>query len=559
MKNTFIRILALIFVALTLFSLASCVGEYHNATNKGNGHNTNTGSGVNSGSDTDGGEGDGGFVPPEMNDDPTDDFTVTLLADGKPYTPRTEMLVTWTDGFSVHTAMVDSNGTAKIDGLDGDYRVTVSGVPNEYAYDPNTNIATNDNKHVVLNLYSLNHLAGSSMDLYNCYSFRETGVYSAIINSPEDAIYFQYAPSGMGTYSIESWIDTTADNVNPYIEVYGGHSEYKYYIETKDDGGPIGSYTINFVHEVSIAKENISNGGGQVTYTFAIKAEQKNNQYPITIVFAVKRNGDFELNRPGSGSGTAHGMVVPEYDFTNFDKSEHEYGDDYRIAEPEYQLSSGSNVYVFDDRRFKLWEKNDGGDDFYHLYDIEKYAETDGYGPILYMYITKPARSFLDRAFTRIEYKNASAPANGNDETTNAALSVNGGNYKHLIEGYTQLATNGRINGASYYCDSKCTCHDASVSNEGWACTKECTNCLSTCRRIPKELIGFEGYQAYANSDGLVPVTEDLKTFLMGYCEKTVFFRDGLGTMENTPVNGRIYQAVSKSGWLFACAYYEQK
>ena len=546
-----VRIISMLFVLLMLFSLASCVGEYQNATSAGN-HNTDTDDEIEDG-------GDEGFVPPEMNDDPTDDFTVTILADGAPYTPRSEMFVTWTDGFSMYKAKVDEYGTAKIDGLDGDYRVTLSGVTNEYAYDPNAYIATNDNKNIILNLYTLNHLSGSSTGLYDCYSFKKTGVYTAVIYEPSDAIYFQYAPETMGTYSIESWIDTTADTVNPYIEIYGGHSEYKFFIETRDDGGPVGSYTINFVHEVQIAKENIS-AGGQATYTFAIKAESKNNIYPVTITFAVKRNGDFELNytssiTPGSG------MVAPTYDYSSFNKEDHEYDkSQYTIADPEYQLSAGSNIYVFDDSRYKLWEKKDGGDDFYHLYDKEKYPETNGYGPILYAYITEKPRSFIDRAFTRLEYKNASAPANGgNDETTNAALSYNGKNYKHLIEGYTKLSTYGAINGASYYCSNECTCHDVNESKVGWACTSECTNCTSGCRRIPAELIGFEGYQSMANSDGLVPVTQDIVNFLKDYTKKVDFFRDGLGSMENKTVNGRVYQSVGSSGWLFACAYYEQK
>ena len=76
--------------------------------------------------------------------------------------------------------------------------------------------------------------------------------------------------------------------------------------------------------------------------------------------------------------------------------------------------------------------------------------------------------------------------------------------------------------------------------------------------RCPEELMGFEGYQAYANSDGLVPVTEELRDFLLGYCFNNQYFYDGLGSLEKAPVNGKYYQAVGDSGWLFACAYYEK-
>lgn len=541
MKN-FKKILAIFLVLLTVFSLVACNGEYHEGVKPGTGGG-NGGEGNGEGGDNPGGE----YVPPEMNDDPSDDFTVTLMADGASYKPRFDMFAYWNDGFSVYTSKFDENGVARIDGLDGDYRVTLSKIPNEYAYDPNNNISTNDDRNIVVNMYTLNHMSDGGTGIYDCKVFRETGVYSAVIDDQSDRIYFEYAPSGMGTYTIESWIDVTADSVNPYIDVYGGHSEYKFPMGTTNDGGAIGSYTINFVHTVQIAKENIS-AGGQATYTFAIGADVKNNKYPVTIVFAVKRDGDFELVRPGNGGGASKGVKLPEHDFTDFDVNDHEYDNSYTLKNPEYKLD-GKNIYVFDETKFKIWKKDDGGDDFYHVYDKVKYAETDGYGPILYGYITEPTR-FIDVAFNRIEY-------NANGEVINAALNAGGYNYKHFIEGYTALATFGNINGGSYYCDSECTCHNPNQV-EGWACPPSCTECLSTCRKCPEELIGFEGYQAYTNSDGLVPVTEELKEFFQSYCTKEVFFYDGTGRFEREPIDGKSYQSVGESGWLFACAYYEK-
>ncbi|MBQ7353192.1 MAG: hypothetical protein IJW54_04215 [Clostridia bacterium] len=540
----FKKLLAILLVLLTFFSLFSCSGEYHEGTKPG--QDSSGGSGNTGGSGNEGGGDE--FVPPTMNDDPADDFTVTLMADGVSYKPRMDMYAYWNDGFSVHTAKFDENGIARIDGLDGDYRVTLSAVPNEYAYDPNNNYATNDDKNIVVNLYTLNYMSDGGAGIYDCKSFRYTGVYSAVIDGPDDAIYFEYAPSEMGTYTIESWMDVTADNINPYIDVYGGHSEFKYYIGQTNDGGAMGSYTINFVHTVQIASENIS-AGGQATYTFAIRADVKNNKYPVTIMFAVKRDGDFELQRPSTG-GTAKGTKIPEHDFSDFNVSDHEYDDSYSLVNPEYQLKEGSTTYVFNESKFKLWSKDEGGDDFYHVYDKEKYSETGGYGPILYGYITKPTR-FIDIAFNRIEY-------NSSGEVINAALSAGGYNYKHFIEGYTALATFGNINGGSYYCDAECPCHDSSVSNENWACTASCTQCLANCRRCPEELIGFEGYQAYANSDGLVPVTKELRDFFQNYCTKEIFFYDGTGRFEREPFNGKYFQSVGESGWLFACAYYEK-
>ena len=549
MNNFIKKLSAVILTVCALFSFSACRGEYYYPTDVGNQGTT---------------AGDGEYIPPTMNDDPTDDFTVTLTANGEPYTPRMDMYVYWSDGFSVHTAKVDETGVARIDGLDGDYRVTLSAVPNEYTYDPNSNIATNDDRNIVVELYTLNVLTGGGTGIYDCYNFSKTGVYCAVIDDPDDAIYFQYAPDRSGTYTIESWIDTTADNINPYIDVYGGSSQFKYYIKTTDDGGAVGSYTINFVHTVQIAAENISSGG-QAVYTFAVKAESKNNKYPITVTFAVKRNGEFESNY-GSGKGTGSNLAIPSYDFSGFKLSDHEYGADYSMVYPEY-LYSG-NTYVFDEERFKLWQKKDGGDDFYHVFDEVKYASTGGYGPILYANIKSNCR-FIDRPFWKIEYNAA-----GN-ETINAALSAGGINYKPLIEGYEFLSYMGNINGAGYFCVAECECHDP-ASPYSWACPakrvettdangktvvkyQKCAKCHADCRPCPEELVGFDGYQAYANKDGMVPVTEDIKAFLSAYCRKELFFYDGRGTCENTLIDGKYFQAVGGSGWLFACAYYEKK
>ncbi len=536
----FNRIISLILALVTLVMLVGCEGSYQNGPGGALGG-------------TRPGGGGGGSEQPPMNDDPTDDFVVTLLADGAPYSPRMEMSVYWNDGFSLHSAPVDENGVARIDGLDGDYRVTLSVVPNEYTYDPNTNIATNDNRSINLNLYTLNRLSGSGTGLYDCYHFSKTGVYSAVINSPNDAIYFQYAPETNGTYTIESWADTTADNINPYIDVYGGSSQFKYYIKTTDDGGTVGSYTINFVHTVQIADENISTGG-QVVYTFAVKAESKDGHYPITVTFAVKRDGGFELpGTSGSGGTAGETMAIPKFDFSNFNPADHEYGPEYSLVYPERPFGTSSNTYVFDESYYKLWPIEDGGDGFYHVYDEEKYAQTNGYGPILYANIKKSIR-FLDKPFTGIEYVNPNADTL---ETQNAALTISGVNYKHFIEGYTVLSTFGKINSGSYYCTASCPCHDEAEKTTDWACTPDCTSCTKDCRRCPEELIGHEGYQYYANSDGMVPVTQELKEFLNSFALKQKYFWDGKGYLDSMSWNGKYFQSATSSIWLFACAYYE--
>ena len=452
------------------------------------------------------------------------------------------MWARWSDveGFGVFQAPIDENGVARIDGLNGDYRVTLSAVPNEYTYDPNTHIATNDARNIVLDLYTLNRLSGTGTGIYDCIQFSALGVYCAVIEKPGDAIYFQYAPERSGTYSIESWADTTADNINPYIDVYNGSSQYKYYVRTVNDGGTMGSYTINFVHDdIKIAAENISSGG-QAVYTFAIKADSKNNKYPITLTFAVKRDGDFELTGT-SGAGTS---VKPQFDFSNYNVDDHQ-NNGKTMKYPEYAYSS--SVHVFDDDMVKLWPINKNGDGFYHIYDKTKYASTDGYGPILYANITSACR-FIDKSFATIEY--GTNAMTGETIIVNNALRVNGNNYKHLIEGQEKLTS------INYYCTAKCTCHANDPNTFNRVCPTGCGTCTAECRNCPKELIGHRGYAAYANKDGMVAVTEELQEFLAGYCKKEMFFYDGSGELEKNGKDGVKYQAVGDSGWLFACAYY---
>ena len=528
--KAFKKLCSLLIVCVMLFSLVACeLGDYNYAVGGGNG----------------GGSGSNKPDAPVLDDDPTNDFTVTLRANGEPYSPRMEMYAYWSDGFSVHTAPIDENGVARIDGLNGDYRVTLSAVPNELTYDPNTHIATNDARNIVLDLYTLNYLTGSGTGMYDCYHFSKTGVYSAVIEDADDAIWFQYAPDRSGTYTIESWADTTADNINPDVDVYGGSSQFKYSLGTIEDGGTCGSYTRNFVHNVQIADENISSGG-QVVYTFAVRASVKNNKYPVTVTFAVKRDGDFELG--GGGDTSGRGLVVPQFDFSTYNVAEHNYVG-YTMKYPEKAFEGKANTYVFDEEDFKLWEIEKGGDGFYHVYDKDKYADTEGYGPILYAHITTASR-FLNKPFTEVEY--GANAMTGEIQIINSALSINGKNYKHFIEGQEKLTQ------FRYYCVSACPCHASAQAGSAWACPLDCMECDRNCRKCPEELIGHKGYQAYANDDGMVAVTAELKEFLMGYCDKQTFFYDGSGVIEKEPIDGIYYQAVGKSGWLFACAYYEK-
>ncbi len=515
-----------------LFSLFSC-DEYTPAIN---GSSQGSQGGDGNGEDGDGAgteDGGSGDTGGDVND-PGDDFTVSVKLGGKSYRPTTEILAYWSDGQSIHSAPLNKKGVAYIDGLNGDYRVTLSQIPEGYAYDPNAYVATNDNRDVVIELIELNKLSGSGTGLYDCYEFKKVGVYQATLNSAKDGIFFEFAPQVSGTYTIESWVDIYTDNVNPYVDVYTGSSAYKLYSKTTDAGGACGSYTRNFVHTVEIADQMISAGGSQ-TYTFAVKADSKTGDYPITVTFAVKRNGGFDLNLK------EYSMAIPKADLSKFDFDAFRALAGTEMAYPEIAIEGDDGFYIFDEDNFKLWPIEEGGDGVYHVYDEEKYASTGGYGPVLFAFISAPCRNFLDRGLSTIEYAG------------NKNLTVGDYNYKHFIEGYTALSRrSSAFNDGSYYCSKFCPCHAG--QDYDMVCPDTCPDCNGDCRTCPEELIGNEGYFGYCNSDGVAPVTEELKEFLQLFSESQRYFADGEGWIEN---NGTLnIDAYEDSQWLWACGYY---
>lgn len=483
-------------------------------------------------------EAETGKKPTQMDDDPTNDFTVTLNFNGAPYKPTVAIDVYWNDGYDIYVAPVDETGVARIDGLDGDYRVTLSAPPHGLAYDPNSYEATNFNRNIVLDLYDLNAVSGSGTELYGCYKLDTTGIYSVKINRPGELVYFEFAPQFNGTYTVESWASVADDEINPLATAYYGGSNYKHSPYEVLDEGAVGSFTRNFVHTIKIADEMISGGGSQ-TFTFALSAESKSGNYPVIYSFAIKRDGGFDLEHAVTK------MMGVEADFSKFDFDAFRAMAGGKIvgAETLYRDPNGNEVpgtYVFEQDRYAVWKIEQGGDGMYHVYDKEKYPETNGYGPLLVAYISEPCR-YLDSPFNMIE------------SFGNRALTVNGGteNYKQFIEGWEALAS------AGYYCVNDCPCHTAKP-NEGKpedvnkACTPDCTNCRSTCTRCPAELMGQVGYAAYCNADGVAPVTQELADFFQKFAISQRYFADGDGWAETRGI-----YAFEDSQWLFACGYYE--
>ncbi|MBO7196734.1 MAG: hypothetical protein J6V80_05360 [Clostridia bacterium] len=521
------RIISLILICTALLSLFSC-GQ-SNLPSIGSGSNNSGGAGADN----------------ELDDDPTNDFTVQLTMDGQPFIPATAVHVYWNDGYNVHSAQVDESGRAVVDGLDGDYQVTLSSVPSGFAYNPNAYIATNDNRNIVIEMRRLNILHGSGdgvgKDVNKPHEITDPGIYTVTVNSEDDFNYIRFAPKENGVYTVESWVSITEEEINPVCLAYLGSSHYVYGEYRVTDVGLCGNYTRNFIHTVKIADENISSsGGGQVTFAFAIGAETKSGVYPVNVTVAVKLNGGYEYDRGKSE------IMIPTHDWSAFDFNAFKELAGGKLVNPETVYPGTTDSYVFDDDFYKLWPVSEGGDGVYHVYDEDKYPETGGYGPILVAYITSAFR------FSPIEVVQGSdeqiALSFVDVDDRSGELLVGQYNYRAFIRGYESLAA------AGFYCVKDCLCHlDGSVR----ACPPGCTKCKVDCSPCSIEEMNIVGYAELVNADGVVPVTEELKIFLQRYVvDARYYFADGEGSIEISAQNP--IDAYEDSQWLYACGYYAE-
>ena len=498
MKRKYSLLLAILTCITTVFS--AC-GEYKPAQNGGNIPNPSVSDSELSDSDSLGEE------------DKEDQFTVALSLNGKKYKPSTDIYAQWTDGFSFHTAKIDEEGTASIGGLDGDYQVTLSTVPDGYAYDPSAYLATNKDKNKTIELIKIQRTRGAGAGVYSSIEIDSAGVYRTTLNSADHIVYYEFTPKTDGKYSVESWTDTTQNTVNPMIDVYTGSFAAKYFGYTLDssEGCVSGTYTKNFKYAVEVDEDKVGNA-----FTFGVKASSKNGQYPVTVDFAIKLNDKFP------SIATESEMRLPSVELKHASRPAGAW------TTPEI-LENGH--WKYDGTMFGYNE----ADGYYHLYN-EATGKYDG--ATLYAKISQPCQ-FYDVALTRIE------------DSGNKNLTVNGVNYKFFLDGWNTF-------NLGYFCVAHaqnnvyCPC----LATCGGACAIGCEKCHAECRNVSQELLDSKGgYADYCNIDGAYPVTQELKDFLQAFSVSQLLFMDGNGFVETFPE--KQIDAKEEDQWLFACGYYK--
>lgn len=439
--------------------------------------------------DSQGGPEDG--KPPVETDTPVIDpdpsgaekpFTVSLVSEGEAFYPETAMQARWTatDGSGVSEPVDFENGVASIYGLDGDYTVTLIGVPEEYTYDPNQNYTSNDNKNIKIELYRLLSLRGEGSNFYaKVMEVDQLGAYRLTFTSPGQVYYLQYKPRLNGTYTLESLADVTAEEVNPRLDVYSGSFAYKnpnpdY---TINDGGASGIFTKNFLYGMQIDKLEI---GG--VFPFTIRCDSR-VEYPVSVDFIFKRNGGFDRN------WEKYEMVIPTENFYNADGSLKQIPNFPEKTFIDCGNEPGNTKHILDGSYYGYSDPEKGGDGYYHVKNSDGSLSEN----LLYAKITQPNQA--------VDFMN--------DLVT---LRFNGKDYTFMIRGYSGVK-----------------------GFEG----------VDHLKDVPT-------YRDCVNSDGVYPVTQELKNFLFGFSMSSSYFFDGEGHAE-------IEIGLSSNDenqWLFGCGYY---
>ena len=523
----------------------------------------------------------------DENDDPqVKKFKVYLEYNGSPFVNESETPITvvWSDGLSYEEAEANERGIATIEGLDGNYFVTLKNIPDGYTYNPNPyNMETdtygyevsNDNPETTIELYKIGTTKGAGSTEYNRTVMTRTGVYRATLTGNEHKIFFEFAPKSSGTYTIEAWVPVIDDKINPKVDVYTGNIAAPIYQYTLDSGGAQGkSYTKNFKYEVEIADEMISASGGQVVFIFAVYTTVRNAKYyPVNVDFAIEYNGGFDLNHVESTFMVPSelyaiiatklmkikNMTYEEFigEYSSYDVTRDDYNALQDLSTAKLGDGAELNHFLNGNERLRKLAVDCLEEHFEGFYDDTEGLHWKNPGTAIGsntvligdsyrlnvktgFYHKYDERAYADdpygygAGYGPILYADISVPLRTGimDEKLitveyrgNKVLTVSEGreNYKLFIESFDHANEMSiQVLGGGVECDEK--------------------------------LHHLLGYYSVVNKDGAVPVTEELKDFLQKYAINQAMFMDGDGWAERAE---NPYQSTEDDQWLFACGYYE--
>ena len=302
-------------------------------------------------------------------------FTVNLVdEEGKAFVPPIPMFAQWRGDDGIYSAPFDNKGYASIDGLDGDYHVTLSTVPSGYTYDPNGYMVDNNKKGINVTMLKIQTTRGSGSNEYNAITLSNLGTYRVTLDSRTKTVFYEYEPFMEGRYSIQSWVDISENEINPIMEVYTGTKSYKLFNRTQDGGGASSSYTINFKLELELTHDMIGN-----VWSFGVHADCRSGNYPISVDFTITYEGEYVVDDSVYENVYAQGPFGNSALYASV-----------RGLTPRYIYEDTD--YRLDGSRVKL-NPDDG---FYHLYD----AKTDTYGAVLFVYLSVDSELLVTESHT---------------------------------------------------------------------------------------------------------------------------------------------------------------
>ena len=403
-------------------------------------------------------------------------FSVSLIFEKKLYIPKNneEIIVTWADEYAQYSEKIDSTGFAKKE-LDGDFNIYVSGLPEEYTYNPNIYTAGSESPTVEIELFKISKIRKQSghdgTNEYKSFVTSDTGTFRTELSSKQQKVYYAFTPKKAGYYVVESYVNIYEDNINPKLDVFTGQLVGAlYYKETLDDGGTYkkGGYTKNFKWVVKLSEQELHN-----SFVFGVYAETKNGVYPVNVDFSIYYLDEYYIDITTSTVIRAEEIKeqTPE-----FSKEEYKFiNSDGGTGSYFGATTNGSGL--LDGKKYKYNEETG----YWHVYD----SKTNTYGPILCAKITAPC-AYYDESLNMIE-------SHGNKNLT---VSNGTENYKQFVE----------IDYAAV-CNSDGVCY---VTNELMIFLQK----FSISQRL------FSDGNGFVESTGVYAIEEDQWLFACGYYEE---------------------------------------
>ena len=502
-------------------------------------------------------------------------FSISVKVKDSLYPGNGKLKVVLQNTTTTKTVELPESGVAEIEAPDGEYHARLIGTPGAYVYDPNETIVNTANPSGTIQLYTKGKTNGGNgsdkftnvykIDNLSNFSIGSTYYYQATIKSASDVVYYEFTPSVIGTYKIESCVDMFDNLINPKcLKYYAGPVASAFLDSEVDKGGNLidGGFTKNFAFTFSVNSRQLGN-----VQKFGIKAEVNGSQtYPLTVTFKISMVGDatttyvsrqvqyatdiyYKRDANNNYVKDSNGNYITEYEKISDSVSDH-FSTDYdanhntlyfnkQILGDTFAQSSTTNYYY--KRRYS--------------YVNGEYVLDESGEYVLKTQLTKP-KTIAESGKTFTECANSNLMIENNKtvlDSTKCYLNEDNGIWyiwlddAHTIS--TPLVTT-FSNTTKYLEIAIDHLEDEGGTGLSAVSTNKYTDdgkqiILNYKRMIEAELTDLE------NGDGYCYVTNEIKEVLAIISNNNQYFFDGQGWCEQDGT-----YADEDSQWLFACGYY---